>query len=38
MWPLDRQRAPTASALQRTVLAYYDQGGRLPGGMGFIPR
>lgn len=38
MWPPDPETAPTATALQRAVLAWYRAGGRLDGGAGFRPR
>lgn len=37
-WPLDPERAPRTTRLQRAVLAFYADGGRLDGGAGFIAR
>lgn len=37
-WPPDPATAPRATAMQRTILAWYAAGGRIDGGAGFRPR
>ena len=37
MWPLDLDKAPQTTSMQRAILAYYRKGGRIEAGAGFRP-